>query len=180
MIQRIQTLWLLLAFIGLTMVFVFPAVTFHSETVAGYAVDGALNLIPKHNPDMLAQIESGGDVVMDQSGYIHTWPLAVLAGLAAVLALVCIFMFRNRVLQMRMVAVAFLVNVVYVFLLLFWGIDKFDDAFKAFAAQMGCDGASMSYTLGTWLPLVTIVLLMMAQRGIKKDEAKVRAADRLR
>lgn len=177
MIQRIQTLWLLLAFTGLTLLFMFPAVTFHGEYMAGCTMDGSLSLVPKDNPEMLSQLSAGGSVVFDQTQFFHIWPLAVLVALTAVLTLVCIFLFKNRVLQMRLVSVAFLMNVVYVFLLLFWAVDKFAGAFKT---ALGNDQVDMGYGLGVWIPLGTIVLLMLAQRAIKKDESKVRAADRLR
>lgn len=180
MIQRIQTIWLLLAFMGLAACFMFPAVVMHGESATGYGVEGAMHLVAKSNPDMLAQIEAGGDVVMDQKSYFKVWPVSALAAVAALLSLVTIFMFRNRVHQLRMVAVAFLLNVVYVFVLLFWAVDKYNDAFNQLASTLGCDKVEMSFGVGTWVPMATIILLMAAQRCIKKDEAKVRAADRLR
>ena len=34
--------------------------------------------------------------------------------------------------------------------------------------------------MGTWISFASIVTLFLAQHAIRKDEAKVRAADRLR
>lgn len=180
MIQRIQTLWLFLVFCGTIMLFMVPVITMHSESTMGVAVDGSLNLIAKSNPEMLSQIENGGNVVLDQTCYFKPWGLVALAIITAIMTMVSIFMFKNRILQVRLVSLTFLVNVIYVFLLMFWAMDKYNTIFQQFATNMGCDSVEMHYGLGVWIPLLSIVLLLLAQRGIKKDEAKVRAADRLR
>ena len=45
---------------------------------------------------------------------------------------------------------------------------------------MGSDITTGMLTPGTIVPIVNVILLFLAQRAIKKDEMKVRAADRLR
>ena len=40
--------------------------------------------------------------------------------------------------------------------------------------------SATSLSICAWLPIATALLLFLAQRAIKKDEQKVRAADRLR
>ena len=45
---------------------------------------------------------------------------------------------------------------------------------------MGNEISTSMLTPGTIIPIVTVILLFLAQRAIKKDEMKVRAADRLR
>ena len=40
--------------------------------------------------------------------------------------------------------------------------------------------ASPMYLAGTYFPILQIILLLMALRGIKKDEELVRSADRIR
>ncbi len=37
-----------------------------------------------------------------------------------------------------------------------------------------------TYSVATWAAVAAVALLFLAQRAIKRDEAKVRAADRLR
>ena len=180
MIQRIQSLWLLLAATAIALMIAFPIAKYDSASQAGFKVSAELNLIAEDNPEMMEQIEGGIDVVMAQSGYIHTWPILVMAILMVVLIVASIFMFGNRMRQLRVVSVSFLLNAMYLFLIMFWAADSFQDSFEQFASTLGCAESSMSYTLGTWLPIVSIIFLLLAQHGIKKDEAKVRAADRLR
>lgn len=181
MIQRIQSLLIVLAACAMALSFMFPITSYYAESEAGYVVNASLGLIPQSNPEMLSQIEAGTDITMDQSGYIHIWPLSVLCGLVIAISVASIFIFKNRMLQVRIVAVAFLLNVVFVALVFFWAATSFDKSFFSFAQLMNCTGAhEMHYSVGTWSPVASIVLLVMAQRAIKRDEAKVRAADRLR
>lgn len=158
----------------------FPTATFTAVDSRGVEVNGELNLIPKgeRETQTLAQIETGQSVMMGQRGYVKTWPLVVFTLLAAVIALVSIFLYGNRVRQMRVVAVGFLFGVVEVFLIFIWAID----AYVAGATEppLQCTDVDVTYGVGTWCPIAAIVLMFLAQRAIKKDEAKVRAADRLR
>ena len=78
---------------------------------------------------------------------------------------------------MRVVAVAFLLNVVYVFLVFFWAVDAYA---KVVAQAMSANDPQVTWYVGAYAPIVSIVFLVLAHRGIKRDEMKVRAADRLR
>ena len=179
MIQRIQSIYLLLAFLAMAACFIFPTATFTAVESWGIQVSGELNLIPKevHEAQVLDQIQSGKPVTMGQRGFVKTWPLVVLTILTAVIALVSIFLFGNRVRQMRIVAVGFLLGVVDVFLIFIWAIDTY---VSNATVPLQCTDVDVTYGVGTWCPIVAIVLMFLAQRAIKKDEAKVRAADRLR
>lgn len=183
MIQRIQSLLLALTAVGIALLFRFPITTYVAEPGAqNYIVNAELDLIPKQNPAMLQQIEAGsGNVYMDQStAGMHMWPMMVLALLVAAISLASIFLYKNRILQMRMVSVAFLLNVIYVGLVFLWCADKYSKVVAAFATSLQCGTTHTIYAAGTWIPIVTIVLLFFAQRAIRNDEMKVRAADRLR
>ena len=179
MIQRIQSIYLLLAFLALAACFMFPTATFTAVGSGGEEVSGELNLIPKEAQDSqtLAQIVSGQPVTMGQRGHVDMWPLVVLTILTAVIALVSIFLFGNRMRQVRIVAVGFLLGVVDVFLIFIWAIDAYVDSATA---PLQCTDVDVTYGVGTWCPIAAVVLMFLAQRAIKKDEAKVKAADRLR
>lgn len=179
MIQRIQSIYLLLAFLAMAACFMFPTATFTAVGSGGMEISGELNLIPKEAQDVqtLTQIQSGVPATMGQRGYVKTWPLVVLTILTAVIALVSIFLFGNRVRQVRVVAVGFLLGVVDVFLIFIWAIDSYVDGATA---PFQCTEVDVTYGVGTWCPIAAVVLLFLAQRAIKKDEAKVKAADRLR
>lgn len=177
MIQRKQTLFLFLAVCALALCFVFPIASFEGKAPLGVQVSGQFRMIPKDVPETMSQILNGEPVEIGQRGYVKTWPLVALTIASALIALVSIFLFKNRVRQMRVVAVAFLLGVVDLFLIFIWAVDSFvDQATQA----MACTDVHVTYGVATWAIIAAVVLMFLAQRFIKKDEEKVRAADRLR
>lgn len=180
MIQRVQSLWLALAVCCMALCFMFPVAKYHlSMPATGQTAEARLDLVPHDNPEMFDQIQQMAPVVeysQKASGF-QSWWLVVVAALTAVIMLVCIFLYGNRMRQMRLVAVAFLLNVAFVFLLFFWAVDAYG---KEFVRVMAGSGLEVTWYVGAYAPIVSLVFLVLAHRGIKKDEAKVRAADRLR
>lgn len=180
MIQRIQSFWLALAACCMALCFMFPVAQYTLNMPStGQQAEARLDLLAKDNPQMFDQLSNIEPVVeysQKVSGF-HTWPLLVLNLLVCVIALVSIFLYRNRPLQMGVVAIGFLLTVVYVFLLFFWAVDAYG---KTVTQALGGSGLAVTWHVGAYAPLAVIVLLILAHRGIKKDEAKVRAADRLR
>lgn len=184
MIQRKQSLFLFLAVCAMATCFMFPIATFEalsSQRVPGTGdpipVSGELNLLAKPVPEMMSQILNNQPVTLSQSNYVNVWPLLVLTLLVAAIALVSIFLYKNRVRQMKVVALGFLLGVVQLFLIFIWAVDAF---VNPAVASMNCTDVAVHYGIGTWTSVAAIVLLFLAQRSIKKDEEKVRAADRLR
>ena len=157
--------------------FMFPIATFTAKAPLGIPVSGELNLIAKENPTLMNDILNGNPVTMGQKDYIKVWPLTVLTIFSALVALVSLFLFKNRLRQMRVVAVAFLLGVIDIFLIFIWAVDAYIDKVTV---PMACTDIDVHYGIGTWCPIVAVVLMFLAQRAIKKDEEKVRAADRLR
>lgn len=150
MIQRIQTLYLLLVVIlGTLLCFVSP-VQFLTPEATDYV---SLQAFDK-------------------------WPLAVMTLSIPLLALVTIFLFRKRLLQARL-------NIMNVILCLgYYALVSLYVGFVArgYESVGGMTLADVDWYITFWaaIPLVNIVLTMMATRRILKDEALVRAADRLR
>lgn len=145
MIQRIQSVFLLLAAGGLGSLFAVPFARSQQPIEASSFMQDSLYNLSDHVA------------------------LMVVFGLTAVLALVSIFLFRNRKLQLRLVALT-LVGVVAgialaVGLLLQQGI----------TIDAGIQGG-----IGAYLPLAAIVFLALAYRFIQKDDKLVRSMDRLR
>jgi len=107
-----------------------------------------------------------------QSLFSYTeWPLLVISSAIPLLSLVNIFLYKHRILQAR-------INTVNVFLCLgYYAIL----AFYLWLLHYNF-AENFHYTLTLWasIPLIDLVLLMMATRRILKDEALVRAADRIR
>ena len=160
MIQRIQTLYLLLVVaLGITLCFV-PVVQFvtpeDAEVVRAWELT-ALGMTETTVTELPA-IELNG-----------LWGLLLASVLIPVLALVDSFLYNKRLLQARL-------NIFTIMLCLgYYGVL----AIYIYLAKMVIDVDV--YVMG-WacLPLVCLVLTSMATRRILKDEAMVRAADRLR
>lgn len=183
MIQRIQSFYLVIAVVCIVLMFRFPIATYTSATVNG-DVSAALQLTGTES--VIA--ENGADyhfIGDDMVKFGGKWILSVIAILTGVIALASIFLFKNRVLQMRVVAFAFLFNVVIIFLIFFWAINGtggnggYLNALQS-TGLMGNEITTNMLTPGTIAPIISVILLFLAQRAIKKDEMKVRAADRLR
>lgn len=108
--------------------------------------------------------EAGGETL----GYASWWPFAVVSTLIPALAFASLFLFRKRVLQMRLnslnailIIMQALVAVLIVYL------------------RPGAESAFRPLWPVT-LPPIEVILTLLAIRAIAKDEVLVRAADRLR
>lgn len=159
MIQRIQTLFLLLATAAASMVFLFP--------IATYKV-GMLNVV-------FTLVNKPGITDMSLHETIPMWPLynTLLMSTLILLVLLCvfaIFLFRKRRLQLKLVMIGVLINmliIIGIFMLGDWLEGKLTNTIS-------------KYEFGAFLPIASLVFLMLAFRGIKRDEKLVRSADRLR
>lgn len=160
MIQRIQTLYLLLVVaLGITLCFV-PVVQFvtpdGAEVVRAWELT-ALGMTETTVTELPAVQLNG------------LWGLLLASALIPVIALVDIFLYNKRLLQARL-------NIFTIMLCLgYYGVL----AIYVYLAKMVM--VAEWYIL-PWaaIPLVCLVLTIMATRRILKDEAMVRAADRLR
>ena len=180
MIQRIQTLWLVLAALLMAAGFIFPVAQYTMvDEPLNQTISGELNLLPNKNPEMWNQKLSGETQIefSQADSDFKTWPLIALAAVTILIAIVSIFLFRNRVRQSRIVLAGFMVNLIYVFLVFFWAVDGFGNCMKA---MMNIDQFKVVWSIGAYTPIASLLLLFLAQRAIRKDEALVRAADRLR
>jgi hypothetical protein len=103
-------------------------------------------------------------------GFQSTWGLFGILLLSALVAFCTIFLFRNRMLQIRMTIFSSILLIGYYI------------AFCVFMFILKGDLDAMTFQLG-WalcLPVVAIILNYLAFRAIYKDEVMVKAADRLR
>lgn len=152
MIQRIQSLYLLLTILlsalfmsGNYLVFISSSGEEASLGIAG-----------------MSGFTQGG--IRDLAWYFITIPVA----LAAILALITIFLFRNRPLQARLSLISgFLVLLALA-------------AMAVFVSSAMGEKASPAFCFRSFLPLLSLVLIFLAYRSIKKDEDLVKSLDRLR
>jgi len=96
--------------------------------------------------------------------------LMILFGLGGALALISLFTFKNRTLQMRLSIFAFIANLIGVI----FGVLYFMQNSADTGSQAIDDG------LGIYLPVAAMILLLLAFRFINKDEKLVKSMDRLR
>jgi hypothetical protein len=149
MIQRIQSLYLLLAVAAFVCLFFFP---FASFTTASKSFELSI----------LGVTENG-------ALYQRAVPLLAGAILLVILSFSIIFFYKKRMLQSRLTAVCLLLNVALIAGMFLYS-DSVSDDLKARA----------NFDTGTYIVVIPLVFLVLANRAIRKDELKVRAADRLR
>ena len=160
MIQRIQTLYLLLVVaLGITLCFV-PVLQFvtpeNAEVVRVWELS-AMGLTETTINDLPA-VELNG-----------LWGLLLASALIPLLALIDIFLYNKRLLQARLnIFSALLCLGYYGVLAIYVYLAKVVLMAEWYILPWAC------------IPLVCLVLTIMATRRILKDEALVRAADRIR
>ena len=156
MIQRKQTLFLLMAVIAFVCCLFLP--------IAGIMPAGMGTETLIHN----LGVASGDQGVSFESTCL---PLFLLIAVSVIVALLTIFMYKNRKLQMTLCSIV----------LLFSGLWYVDFALMFFGVVPVLDGVGkMQLHFGACLPLVAMILTFMAKKGVEADEKLVRAADRIR
>lgn len=151
MIQRIQSVYLLLVTALLTATIFQPIGSFINSKglLFGFSPlnvtipEGSLNVTP--------------------------WGQLAILILGAIIALATIFLFKNRKLQARLCILnLFVIAFYYIVLCMFIMLQK------------GNSELSFQPAFTICLPLMALILNLLAVRAIRGDEAKVRATDRIR
>lgn len=155
MIQRIQTLYLLL-------VVVLTTFTFFSS-IAGLQ-NVQLGIIYEMNYQGLFEKTTSGKILL-----ANTWMLTALMALIPILACMTILLFKKRLLQIRLiifniVLMAGFYGLMFIYL---WQYGKTLDA-------------KMFVKISAAFPLVSIILSTLAIRAIGKDEALIKSLNRIR
>jgi hypothetical protein len=157
MLQRKQTLFLLLAAICGGLTFFFPVETFLRDDKIFFLRTTGLFM-------------ADGTPVVDAAVKV---PFSILIGFLSAVLVAAIFLYKNRQRQITVVrAMSLLLVAVAVFLFIT------GNSVKAYLEQGG--RVEEHFGVSAILPLVMVVLAFLAERGIRKDEALVRSADRLR
>lgn len=166
MIQRVQSIFLF--FVGLCMLLVlyFPiwekvsveqqeAVTLGAYSLTHYAIDTTDENIP---PSIISEK--------------ITVVIAILAVLAAVSAFYSIFQYKNRLRQMQLGALNSLLMAATL---------GFSLYFVTYTGEPMIDPQEQgAYKLGFFLPAIGLVLNILSNRFIRRDENLVRSVDRIR
>jgi hypothetical protein len=101
--------------------------------------------------------------------FSSSWTVLFCAGIVAVLAIITIFLFKNRKLQIKATYVLlFLLGLLYALYFIF---DRQGLPFTELFRQV-------RFTIV--FPFIAFIFVYLAIRGIKKDEKLIRSLDRLR
>jgi glucan phosphoethanolaminetransferase (alkaline phosphatase superfamily) len=151
MIQRIQSIYLLIAALLTGLMIFLPLAQFSAANgMISLGAFSTTSAIPGFVPQ-------------------NTIVLAILSGLSALLSLVTIFMYKKRTSQSMMISVNMFLEIILLAAILFY---VFSVAGKL--------GAEYKFLYPTVFPLVSWIFLFLALRGVKKDENLVRSLDRIR
>jgi peptidoglycan/LPS O-acetylase OafA/YrhL len=141
MIQRIQSIWLLI--VAIAAFFAYESTIYIGKTASGseIAVPLASNLL-----------------------------LAITIVVLGVLAILCIFLFKNRKLQFRLSVLGIIFSLVLL-ILIYMVVES---------AKTDRGLVTGSYRIGALIPVVMAVFFFLASRGIYKDQKLVKSLNRLR
>lgn len=158
MIQRIQTVYLTASVIACVLLFSFPMAKFNNDVQGTYILSiigiKYLNLV---DPPIFVN-------------FWVTFPMLILTIASIIITGIAIFLYKTRRSQLILVNISFLLTVILISLVYLYYIGYIEKLSKVIP----------SYQFGIFLPLISLVLLILANRSIRKDETLVKSADRLR
>lgn len=141
MIQRIQSIWLLIVALA-------AFATYTLTLYIGKLADGS------SRPFLLAD----------------NFLLVIIIIALGTLAIVGIFLYKNRKLQFRLSVMGVIFSIGFLFM----------EYLKVEEFKKTNNILSGSYQIGALLPVIMIIFFILAARGIYKDEKLVKSLDRLR
>ena len=156
MIQRIQTLYLLIVVVAMSLTLSLPLM----RAISPEGIDFAFS-----NLRGLFQVEQGGFNITGVTMWLLFTNIIIL-----IVSLLTIFTYKWRVIQMRLSSFNMVLLVGYY-------------AIFFFTRYVILEQNTMESTTLCWpivLPLISAILTYLALRAIAKDEALVRSLDRLR
>ena len=166
MIQRRQSIYLLLIAILGGILYFCPLVQFTTPVEEG--IQRMFELSPSGLTEQ-TEAYSYRATELPEVQFTGVMVLTITTLLIPLLALIILFLFKKRILQARLCILLAMLNAGYYAILgVYIWFGKHQIA------------ADWDMLFGTCIPLINLVLTLMAARLILKDEARVRAADRLR
>ena len=150
MIQRIQSVYLLLIFIGSVCIFFFPLANYVDYQ---FSILGAEKLVSE--PLLILKL--------------NTIPLIGIISIIGSLSFITIFSYKKRALQIKLTRLILFLNVIFIAIIFIY-TDIIEKKIHN----------TSQYSLGSYIPLVTLILAFLTVRAIRKDEELIKSADRLR
>ncbi|MDM1049557.1 DUF4293 domain-containing protein [Sphingobacterium hotanense] len=157
MIQRIQTVWLLLSSLVLFALFLFPYVSYIDLVGLG------------KNIYVSGVYSSVNNVATKESSFLL---MTIATVVLALIPLFIIFKYKNRKTQLSLI----LVQVILICLFAIWMFISANNILTLINQSIGANNIGIGFFL---LP-VSILFLGLAIRGIRNDNKLIKSADRLR
>lgn len=157
MIQRIQTIWLLLATVIILGLFMFPYLNYIDLVGLGKKlfVTGEYSAVNNES--------------VKQSNFLLQTIATIVV---ALVPFVTIFQFKNRKLQIKLIFVSIALIALLGVWMYFTSVARLDLISQSFGAN--------NIGVGFFLLPISIIFLAMALGGIRNDEKLIKSADRLR
>lgn len=157
MIQRIQTLYLLVATIIFQFIFYLPLVQFSDSR----------NI--QHTINIFGQIVSNNGKMLTTTS-TNNLSLAGICMLTIILIIITIFLFKKRKIQMRLC--------IYCTILLFLVTAMIYYFVTTTTQHFNAD--NFIFKFSSFVPLLCVFFVLMAYRYIRKDELLIRSLNRIR
>ncbi len=157
MIQRIQTVWLLLSSLVLLGLFMFPYVNYIDLVGLG------------KNIYVSGVYTSVNNVTSKESSFLL---MTIATVVLAIIPLLIIFKYKNRKIQLSLI----MLQVVLICLFAIWMFVAANNILDLINQSIGASNIGIGFFL---LP-VSIIFLGLAIRGIRNDEKLIKSAERLR
>lgn len=152
MLQRVQSVYLAVAFIAALAVYFFPIAVFKADS-------GLITL-------------NFSGFQNEEAGFISKfYPLAILTGIMCFFILFQVFNFKKRIRQIQTGKAVIILSLIWYLIV---GIFVFN-YFRTFDILL-----SARPGVALFLPIVVIILVIIANKYIRKDEELVRSIDRIR
>lgn len=162
MIQRVQTLYLLLAIIAIGLTFVF--------NLSSYEVEGGEE---SYSMNLYKVAEGGSEEKVAQP--LYSWPMVGVLTLVELVLIATVFMYKRRKVQLKLIHFSYLLQAGAIALMFF----SMDGTLQKLPLEDGME-VTTHYGVGWLMPAVSLAFSFLAARGVKKDEELVRSVDRLR
>ena len=157
MLQRIQTIWLLLASLALLSLFLFPYVSYIDLVGLGKMIF------------VTGEYGAVNNETVKSEGYILQ---VIVTIILALVPLFTIFQFKHRKLQLKLIYG----EIALICLFAVWLFVSATNTLSLINQHVNAQNIGVGFFL---LPM-TIIFLIMAIDGIRKDEKLIKSADRLR
>ncbi len=150
MIQRIQSIYLLLITICFSIILFLPIAEINGNILSVWSIKSTIGVI-----------------------LAPTYYLGLLSVMIALISTITIFLYKKRTLQNKLCVAMFIMTILFLSLMYFI-YPEF-----VFSKMFG-EEAVINFSLYSIVGVLPLAFVMLANRAILKDEKKARAADRLR